>query len=315
MEPYGIDKVTLQRMVSAAWRKGTIQLYAHYVKKWQLFCLIDKINCLKPSLAQILRFLRGLEDEGLGFGAINTARCALSIVLPRIDGQTIGKHYLVHWFLRSVYERNPPKPKYSRFWDVSLVFKLFKSWPSNKDLNLRDLGFKVAVLILLITGHRGQTVLALSLDKIEISNEEITFELTKLLKSNRVGDPLSSVTLTAFHENKKLCVVRAIKAYISCTKDLRKNNQLLVSYIRPHGPISRDSLSRWTLRILAAAGIDTKRYAPHSTRGAVASKARGLGISIKTILANAGWKTALSFAKHYNKKLEKQNMASRLLNK
>ena len=87
-----------------------------------------KIDCLTPSLAQVLRFIRTLEDEGLGFGAVNTACSALSVVLlPRVDGQTVGKHYLVHWFLKSVYERNPPKPKYSRFRDVSLVFKLVQN--------------------------------------------------------------------------------------------------------------------------------------------------------------------------------------------
>ena len=47
-----------------------------------------------PSLAQVLRFLRTLEEEGLGFGAINTACSALSIVLPRVERQTVGKHYL-----------------------------------------------------------------------------------------------------------------------------------------------------------------------------------------------------------------------------
>lgn len=314
MEPFGIDKVTLGRLVSGAWRKGTVKLYAHYIKKWQLFCLIAKINCLKPSLAQVLRFLRNLEDEGLGFGAINTARCALSVVLPRIDGDTVGKHYVIHWFMKSVYERNPPKPKYSRFWDVSLVFKLFNDWPRNRDLSLRDLGFKVAVLILLITGHRGQTVLALNISKLELTREEATFDLDKLIKSNRLGDPLSSVTLTAFDDNRKLCVVKAIKMYIIRTESLRKNDQLLLSYIRPYGPISRDTLTRWTLRVLATAGIDTKRFAAHSTRGAVASKARHLGISVKTILKNAGWKTSIAFARHYNKKiLGQETMASTLL--
>ena len=99
--------------------------------------------------AQILRFLLSLEDEGLELGAINRARCVMS----GIEGQMVGKHYVVYWFLRSVYEQNPPKSKYKKFSDVSLVFKLFKLWPDNKDLNLRDLGFKVAILILLITGH------------------------------------------------------------------------------------------------------------------------------------------------------------------
>ena len=314
LQPFNIDKITLNRLVSSTWRPGTVKLYAHYINKWQLFCNIYKIGTLQPSMAQILSFFRTLEDEGLGFGAINTARCALSLVLPRINGQSVGKHYLVHWFLKSVYERNPPKPKYSRFWDVSKVFSLFIKWVDNDVLPIRDLGFKVALLILLITGHRGQTVLALSIDKLELSRKEAVFDLDKLLKSNRTGDPLSSVSLLAFPENKKLCVVRAIRTYVDRTKSRRKHNQLLLSYIKPYGPISRDSLSRWTLRVLDAAGIDTNRFAAHSTRGAVASNARALGVPINTILKNAGWKTSIAFAKHYNKRVERQgDMASTLL--
>ena len=108
---------------------------------------------------------------------------------------------------------------------------------------MRDLGFKVALLILLITGHRRQTILALSLGKLELSKDEIRFDLSKLLKSNRTGEPLSSITLKAFPENKKLYVVRAIKTHIITTKHLRKNNQLWLSYIQPFGPISRDTLT------------------------------------------------------------------------
>ena len=316
LEPYGIDKVTLERIVSAAWRPGTVKLYAHYIRKWQLFCTLANINCLKPKLSQVLRFIRQLEDEGLGFGAINTARSALSVVLPRSRGETIGKNHVIHWLMRSVYEHNPPKPKYSRFWDVSQVFDMLKDWPENEFLSLKDLGFKVAILILLITGHRGQTVLALSIDKMELSRQEVVFELSKLLKSNRLGDPLSTVVLTAFNQNRKLCVVRAIKAYLKITVKIRNSNQLLLSYVRPNGPISRDTLARWTIVVLAKAGIDTKRYASHSTRGAVASNAKTLGVSVKTILACAGWKTSVAFARHYNKRVEKRSdMASKLLRK
>lgn len=218
--------------------------------------------------------------------------------------------------LRSVYERNPPKPKYSRFWDVSLVFDMLKDWPDNNFLSLKELGFKVALLVLLITGHRGQTILALRVDKMESSKEEIVFELTTLLKSNRLGDPLSTVELKSFKECKKLCVVRAIKAYVKATDKFRKAKQLLLSYIKPNGPISRDTLARWTIQMLSKAGVDTKRYASHSTRGAVASNAKSLGVSVKTILACAGWKTSVAFARHYNKKVEnKEDMAQTLLRK
>jgi hypothetical protein len=171
----------------------------------------------------------------------------------------------------------------------------------------------VAVLILLITGHRGQTVIALRIDTMEISREEIIFELQTLIKSNRLGDPLSSITMAAYDKCKKLCVVRAIKAYIKLTKKIRKSNQLLISFIKPNGPISRDTLARWTIRVLTLAGVDTKRYSSHSTRGAVASSARALGVSVKTILSCAGWKTSVSFARHYNKRIERPNMAMSLL--
>ena len=71
-----------------AWWKGTVKLYTNYLRKWGLYCLLHQVKPLKPSIAQILRFLRLLEDEVLGFGSINAAKCALSIILPRIDGET-----------------------------------------------------------------------------------------------------------------------------------------------------------------------------------------------------------------------------------
>ena len=87
----------------------------------------------------------------------------------------MGKHHLVHWFIHSVYERNPPKPKYDRLWDFSLVFNLFKAWPDNRHLSLD-------------TGHKGQTIVALSLDGLEIDRAEAIFNFKPLLKYNRTGD-------------------------------------------------------------------------------------------------------------------------------
>ena len=104
LEQFGLDSITKQNLLSHAWRKGMVKLYTNYLQKWGLYCLLKKVKPLKPTIAQVLRFLRMLEDEGLGYGAINTARCVLSLILPRVDGQTVGKHHLVHRFICSVYE-------------------------------------------------------------------------------------------------------------------------------------------------------------------------------------------------------------------
>ena len=64
----------------------------------------------------------------------------------------------------------------------------------------------------------------------------------------------------------------------------RKHEQLLLSFVKPHGPISRDTLSRWTLLVLSNAGVDVSLYRGHSTRGAAASAACRLGVPLNLIL-------------------------------
>ena len=100
------------------------------------------------------------------------------------------------------------------------MFNLFKAWPNNRHLSLKLLSYKVAILLLLVTGHRGQTIVALSLDGLEIERAEAIFDLKTLLKSNRNGNPLSSLHVNTFRKDRKLCVVSAIRAYISLTRTL-----------------------------------------------------------------------------------------------
>ena len=74
--------------------------------------------------------------------------------------------------------------------------------------------------------------------------------------------------------------------------------------MRPFGHISKDMLARWTLKVLALAGIDTDCYGGHSTRGASTSAAKRLGVPINLILKQASWRSVTSFANHYDKELE-----------
>ena len=125
-----------------------------------------------------------------------------------------------------------------------------------------------------------------------------------LLKHNRVGDPLDSLVLRPFLECKRLCVVRTLKVYLDKTQFVRGHSQLLLSFVRPHGPISRDTLSRWTLIVLKLAGVDVRKYKSHSTRGASTSAAGRLGVPLNLILKQASWRSEESFARFYNKRLD-----------
>ena len=310
----GFDEQTIL-LVMDAWRPSTKKLYTTYLRKWALYCVEHKVSLLKPSLAQVCRFLRVLAQKGLGYGAINATRSALSTILPNIDGQSIGKHPVVCLLVKGVYERRPPGPRYASFWDVNAVLDMFKVWGRTSKLTLKLLTLKLVMLLLLVTSQRGQTVHRLSLEGMDVS-ETVVFRLQHLLKHNRLGDPLGVLVLKPFDQCFRLCVVRAIKEYLARTGRLRGDErQLLISFVPPHRAVSRDTISRWVMMVLKLAKIDTTRFKPHSTRGASASAARKLGISVNVILRHAGWKKEDSFAKFYNKRIEseEENVGNALL--
>lgn len=303
----GHDQDTITLMMGA-WRESTKKQYTSYIKRWEKFAEQHKWSVLEPKFPQVCTFLRKLSQEGLAHGAVNTARSALSLILPKIQLKEFGKQTEVSWLIKSIYEKNPPQPKYSAFWDVGKVFTLFTSWPENNLLTLKHLTWKLNMLLLLVSSQRGQTIVNLSVDGIILKKDFVVFKMKKLMKHNRVGDPLDTIIFHAYDKNPKLCVVRTIKAYLCIVGPHRKQiKQLLISLNRPFHAITRDTVARWTLHTLKAAGVDTQVYKSHSTRGASASATRASGVNINLIMKHAGWRCEESFARHYNKQLDREN--------
>ena len=63
----------------------------------------------------------------------------LSVKLPQVDGQDVGKHPTVVKLMKGIFNSNPPKPKYAGTWDVDLVLNFFKTAPPNDKLSLIQL--------------------------------------------------------------------------------------------------------------------------------------------------------------------------------
>ena len=82
---------------------------------------------------------------------------------------------------------------------------------------------------------------------------------------------------------------------------------MFVTYVKPHKAVSRDTVARWTKVILKESGINTDVYSAHSTRAASVSKASNRQVPIDQIMANAGWRSADTFRRFYNKPIEENN--------
>jgi hypothetical protein len=109
---------------------------------------------------QALSFLRMLFQQGLSYSTINTARLALSTIICLPDGQVFGSHHIVVGFMKGIFELRKPKPKYKSIWDVSVVLKYLGTF------SLKNLTLKLVMLMLLVTGQRGQTIDCLSLSEL-----------------------------------------------------------------------------------------------------------------------------------------------------
>ena len=308
-----MDERTMQYF-QHTWRPATRKTYATHINRWALWALERGVKVLNPGLGDVLRYLRWYFEKGVGYGAINAARCALSLILPRHKGRTVGEHFMVRWMCKSCHEQRPPQPRYDSFWSVQSVLGWLVELGRNEDLTLKFLSLKLAFLLLVVSSQRGQTILNLLVDRMRTEKGAVVFRMKTLLKHNQLGQPLDSIRFYSYEDDRSLCVVRTIKEYLKRTERVRRGQtQLLLSYIGPHGPISRATLARWTLTVLERAGVNTEKYKSHSTRGASASAARAMGASLNAIMRNASWKDAKSFAIHYHKSLDDPSEAQRAI--
>ena len=81
------------------------------------------------------------------------------------------------------------------------------------------------------------------------------------------------IILSAYPPNRRLCIVTYMAAYLDCTAPLRQGERkLLFSDRVPHSHCLRDTVRRWTKRVMKEAGIDLEIFTPHSTWAASTSK-------------------------------------------
>lgn len=270
-----------------------------------MYCDFHNFDPYEPSIRNVTNFLRLLFEDGASYSTINIARCALSAVLDTGTNETVGNDPMVSLILRGCGNLRPPAPKYDTTWDVCKVFKLFGRWGRNSELSLLRLSKKLTMLLLLCTAQRGQTIWRFQVSGLKFTDFGARFNMSHQLKQNKPGDPLCSIKVYEYQANRNICPVYCLKEYLRRTARIRNGeDQLLLKTVRPYGPIARNTVSSWTKKVLKASGIDTTKFAPHSTRAASTSAALASGININTLMQQASWKRANTFAKHYNKPIE-----------
>ena len=304
-----------REILMASWRSGTTKQYQTFLDRWKKFCQEHKVDLFNPDLKHPIEFLVSLYKAGLGYSAINTARSALSTILICKDGFKFGEHPLVCRYMKGVFELKPALPRYSEIWDVNIVLDYLKTFKDLRTISLKELTLKLTMLLCLTTGQRCQTIHKINVTCIQELPDRYRITIDEKLKQTKPGRHLKPLELRVFQEDQTICVFHHLKEYLQRTRQHRTHySQLLLSYIKPFKPISKNTVSRWVKQVLRSSGIDTDKYSAQTTRAASTSHCKAKGLSLQDIMASAGWSNSKTFARFYEKPLDsEQNFGNTIL--
>lgn len=244
----------------------------------------------------VLNYLQFLTRLGKSYSVVNTSKSMLLQTLKLLGNLWCENTVLISRFMKGLFNKNPPRPRYSHCWDVSVVIKYLRTLFPLETLDLKTLTLKLVALISLAIAPRAQTLTALSLDDMIVFDDKVVFSVKELLKTSKAGKS-QKIEIPHFSE-EVLCAMHTLLFYVEKTKKLRKCQQLLVSYVS-YKSVSTKTVARWLKEVLQNSGIDTRIFKAHSFRGAAASAAFHCGCSLQQILKTGDWSSVKNFKKYY----------------
>ena len=98
-------------------------------------------------------FLHGMYTKGCLYSGVCGARSALSSVVCIKGFSKLSDHPMISRYLKGIFDRHPPLPKYAQIWDINQVLDYYTNLPDNEELEFKYL-VKKLVMLFLILGAR-----------------------------------------------------------------------------------------------------------------------------------------------------------------
>lgn len=326
LEKAGFSRKSAKRVCSAK-RASTQNLYDYRWNTWMDWCLQRQMDPIDPSVALLADFLIFLfEEKKLSPVSIKGYRSAISSTLKHFSSVDFSSDPVLSDIVRSMELEKPMITRVVPNWDLSLVLSCFKKSPFEplSSCSLKLLTLKTVFLIALASGRRRSEIHALSATSgsVDFSADKssvILHSFPGFLAKNQVpslaGTPIEIPALPSENSSdSSLCPVRALRIYLSRTKNFRRGrNRLFISFVKGYTKeISASTISRWI--------VDSVRFAYSQSSSCSASKVcahelRALSTSwawlnhvpLDRILRAGFWRSDNSFIRFYLRDTSGQN--------
>ena len=304
--------------VAESRRDSTLGLYNSRLGLFSEWCTEHSVEPRTAPVGSVADFLVSMFDKGRSLSTIRGYRSAIAAVHRGFsDGSNVSNSNLLTRLLRSFFLKRPPVKKLAPSWSLPAVLDALSKPPFEPmaKASLLNLTIKTVFLVAIASGQRRSSLHALCITPGHIRWERRGVRLIptpSFIAKNQTATsgsveiflaPISS--FSSVTEDKVWCPVRALRWYTNRTKQIRTSDQLFVISREPFSAASRDTLSRWIVDAISAAGeaalLTDARPKAHDTRGIGTSWALFQGVHLDDILRAAFWRSANSFTSFYLK--------------
>ena len=256
--------------------------------------------------------------------SIEGYRSMLSPILSQTVKLDLSHAKVVSDLMASFRAQRPRLPPALPDWDITFLLYCLSKEPYEPldKISMQLLSFKTFFLVLLASGRRRSDVHALDVSRVEFDQNDgfvILYPSRSFLPKTRAAtegsaafSPIKIQSLKAFvginEPDSCLCPVRAVREYISRTREVRRGrNQLFIS-VQPNrsSDISTQTLSHWVKgliqQVYKTADIDalrTYKVSAHQVRHISMSLASAYNVGLETIVRSGMWTNPSTFTNFY----------------
>lgn len=304
------NKKSTNRTYNTHWKH-----FSGFVKEKNIIIAAEEVE--KKVVSTLVELIAEARKNNKKFGFINNIISAVSSTFKITHSINIAEHSQVQAAKKAFHNFTPPTARYNELFNTNSVFKYLRSLPEN--LNIEQLREKLILLLKLDLMWRDSDLERIYRSPMCMKQEKgkVSFR-TVNSKEQRIQNGILSQWISVFAtpDHPRICTVTTLNEYLQRTKSLtetggdtevqgKKTFGLLVSLeteIKQQvKSLSAQRIGKIALEGLTKAGINTKTYKSHSTRGASISKAIAMGVSQQRVMEHCKLATESTLKRHYKR--------------
>jgi hypothetical protein len=311
-------------------KASTAKAYDQFWNQWWKWCLSqspqENPTAYNPHL--VTTWLTN--NQHLSSSQLNIMRSSLATVYKVLypNEQPLASTPSIMAFFQAKRRKQPVKTdRREDIWDIKIILDHIRNWGENQELSIQKLQSKVLVLLCIATFWRPRSDVGRLLHQdIQWLYEDGTETISgvRILARNPKEGQQKFSTISTLDQQPNMCVVKTLKLFMEKTTlhriHLPVDHSLFLIYMEHQVEQPKNMCEKTAAKILKTimeeAGIDVKRYTPHSIRAASVTAAYENGIKRKDIKIHGNWSLKTStLERYYLKSTKRLKKSKRLMRK